>query len=918
MDTTEKVKILPRKAKQQKKFILDCCNISNRQVTAWVNLFRTFNKFIDLHFELCILNTDSYSVPKTDQSISLINDYPIDFNKDFVVLFDSKTLSLALLNKFDTIFIEPQKEPEHINHLLYPILGSLQPLNHHLKSWVPVCTLITSMFNGDEYKEAFLENTAKFKELQNIETFIFRPKSDGQEHLNLMSFGQDNTSLIYVWLAVDPGLYDVWNLGVRLSSSSFCSNANIDDKRSSEHVFKLVKALEGNKTVDIASTSLRVTDVKNQSWSESENEVVWYQPKTSEIYGVEKLAKFNNQQQKIVSHNIPHCMPVWRTKLHRTNGYFTESRFGPSSDWEFWLRCGTRGSKLYLLNQDLGLHYRAPQSYWRRNPKAKNFDDIIVNEYFNGSRQRSVPLSQNLKSLEIGAIAKALKENDFWAGIGLLYEFLRKEAIKFESQKDFLKLLCESKLEIELQYLVDATNRLAPVSELKDTYHDFIGFYLRGLSKKNVSDDLYTRLLVLTDKVISFEDPVLGWISKAKVYQLKSLPELETKCLQEAYQTHQYNFWCNVNRVYGLAESLSYFLERLIEVPKMSDFSWLTRGRTLYFLPDYSHGNPYQKLLYQNFEQLGVEVKGLSEADSINLDLSRFEAGDVLHIHWINIFFNKETQESITDVLNNFMSNLLLLRQRGVKVVWTVHNRQNHEQLNLDIEYEFRNQLSKLCDAVLLHHPLIEMEIKDWLHENANIQIIEHGLYQDIYKNDTVKAEARKKIGIDEKKLTIATLGKIKEYKDLVPKIQVFKKAILENEFSANYLIAGKIFCKKTLAEIKSFKNDSFKVVNKFIDDDEVQLYLNSADYVLLSYRDILTSGGFFQAMSFSKQVLAPSQGSLKYYVTDGVNGYKYSSDEELNTILVSLKLNCENVSIAENLVNWPIKRTNLIPHQLL
>lgn len=892
----------------QKQFILNCSKLNNKQVFMWLDLLFWLNSMSKSNFEIVLLNSNFDRSTINNKKLTLISDYTVDYKNNFVVLFDSKTLTQALLSCFDVVFLETQHEPEYINHTLFPLAKSgLPEYTHYFKSWEPMCTLLTSMFNGDEYKEEFLENTHSFIELHNIEVLIFRPNSMGKEHGDLLAFGLQNSSLVYAWLAKDPGLYDVWNLGIRMSSAPYCSNANIDDKRSPEHVVELVKGLEQNAKIDVGSTSLRVTDTKVQLWNESTNDNVWYLAEKSEIYSVEKLIKFNKKQQKIVSHNIPHCMPVWRSKLHRVNGYFTEIKYGPSSDWEFWLRCGTAGSQFYLLNKELGLHYRAPQSYWRRNPNAKDFDGKILNEYFKNDVARVQPLSQGIRSLKYGCIIDAFGKNDYWMGISFLYTQLQNHTPSSKVERELLAKICSSILEADLGYLVDAANKLSPVSKVRDTFFDFLGFYLRGLNEVRISNTLFSQLLMLADKVISAENKVLGWLIKAKTYQVNNENTFETLCLREAYQSNPYDFWCNVNRFYGLKERLPYFLTRLVEVPQISDLSWLTPGRTIYYLPDYTQGNPYQKLLYQNFEQFDVRVKGLSEAESLSLDISSFDSGDVLHIHWINILFENQTIDSIDAVLDKFLGQLRLLKQKSVKVVWTVHNRQNHQQLDLEIEYQFRKELSKLCDVVLLHHPIIEMELKAWLNKDANLQIIEHGLYINVYKNEISKNEARKRIGIDTEKLTITTLGKIKEYKDLANKLKVIRQAIRENNLQVTYVIAGKIFCKETLAEINDSETDSIIAVKKFIKDDDIQLYLNSADYVLLSYRDILTSGGFFQAMTFSKNVLAPDLGSLQYYVADGVNGYKYSSDEELSTILVSLKSHYRNVSIAENLVNWPV-----------
>lgn len=98
-------------------------------------------------------------------------------------------------------------------------------------------------------------------------------------------------------------------------------------------------------------------------------------------------------------------------------------------------------------------------------------------------------------------------------------------------------------------------------------------------------------------------------------------------------------------------------------------------------------------------------------------------------------------------------------------------------------------------------------------------------------------------------------------------------------------------------------------VENRFIKDEEVQVFLNCCDFVLLSYRDILTSGSFFQAVTFDRPVLSPSLGSLQYYVCDGVNGYLYDS-YDLKSILKSLKVSQPDSNVTKigkcEYSDWP------------
>jgi glycosyltransferase involved in cell wall biosynthesis len=60
------------------------------------------------------------------------------------------------------------------------------------------------------------------------------------------------------------------------------------------------------------------------------------------------------------------------------------------------------------------------------------------------------------------------------------------------------------------------------------------------------------------------------------------------------------------------------------------------------------------------------------------------------------------------------------------------------------------------------------------------------------------------------------------------------------------------------------------------VDDVDVQLYFEAADWVVLPYRDVLTSGSALLALSFGRPVVAPRRGCLADLdETDGVLRYE-------------------------------------------
>ena len=66
----------------------------------------------------------------------------------------------------------------------------------------------------------------------------------------------------------------------------------------------------------------------------------------------------------------------------------------------------------------------------------------------------------------------------------------------------------------------------------------------------------------------------------------------------------------------------------------------------------------------------------------------------------------------------------------------------------------------------------------------------------------------------------------------------------------------------------------------KFIPDEEVQVFFNAADVVILPYRAVLTSGSAILAISFGKPVIAPALGLITDLIRDGEEGLLYDPDE--------------------------------------
>jgi hypothetical protein len=106
-------------------------------------------------------------------------------------------------------------------------------------------------------------------------------------------------------------------------------------------------------------------------------------------------------------------------------------------------------------------------------------------------------------------------------------------------------------------------------------------------------------------------------------------------------------------------------------------------------IPDYRKGNPYQILLQKTLEKRGFTVNFSHFSYSLFplLHARRQHKNlDVIHIHWIVDIIKRLSwsKNPIMFYLKCFlmMTDCWMVRLSGVKVIWTIHNKFEHEQLD--------------------------------------------------------------------------------------------------------------------------------------------------------------------------------------------------------------------------------------------
>ena len=841
---------------------------------------------------------------------------------DFLVVSSIASLSYPILNSIDLVWMRIQKLDFSLHKSLYlrAMRSSTQRLYFDISKidlYQPRCSILTSVYDGDIYIDNFLENSRQLVDYDKFEHFIVLPDSPGNEFKQILEHTSQHKNVIFLRLQKDPGLYAVWNIAIKLSHSPYLTNANIDDFRASDHIKKLITELDKFPEAVAAASALYITDQPNQVFSPNLNLPIWYESSEPELVPGNKLIKMLDNQ--VIAHNFLHCMPVWRSSLHFYYGYFDETSAGPSADWEFWMRCASRNSKFIRQGEPLGVHYKAPESYWRRKTKGteQDYTASILARYVDSHSQLKMceqttrayqlveKLVSNLKSplRLIDVIHQCSNQHNRHLRIGenfsLAVNYILKKQFAlanksnkdietFESDKNYL---CKERVYLLIDLLAQL---LTEMEVIKAEEQQLDGYWSSIFELQRLGYETESFLLA------------------SRMSRLLSNHDQESLLLKRSYESNSELFWGLINRIYRFTKSLPDVFKNMGISEQYFNPKTFNQTQPIYYFPDYSKGNPYQRELYRSSIEAGCSVIGINTYNELVELVHKKESG-LLHIHWLNAIFDKVTESELDARSESFLQIINELKTRGWKVFWTVHNKYSHSNMFKSVERRLRNQLSDLADKVLLHHPAAVPILKDWISESAHIEFQEHGPYPTNILSTQESQRVRAQLGIEHNELVLGFFGKIKPYKALDKLLSQLLPLV---EFGTRFklIIAGQQMCDKSKKIIALFPKHLTVIDNDFITNDALSEYYSATDFVVLSYEDILTSGSLFQSFSYAKPVIAPSLGTIPPFVIDGFNGFIYKESSDLKYIFSqlqnlnshNLKLFSQNALQSAQIIQWP------------
>jgi glycosyltransferase involved in cell wall biosynthesis len=288
-------------------------------------------------------------------------------------------------------------------------------------------------------------------------------------------------------------------------------------------------------------------------------------------------------------------------------------------------------------------------------------------------------------------------------------------------------------------------------------------------------------------------------------------------------------------------------------------FYWEPEGLTI------ERANPYGAMLARAMADIGVEVVPGYRTDPWDQDwlVNNQEEVGVLHQNWPHYNYDVGNLAGSVSRCADFVGYLARARSLGYKVVWTVHNFYPHKSTSHELDRLARFALTSLATAIIVHCRYGAELVEKHFYRADGVFQIPHGNFIDVYPNTVTKDEARRRLGLPAGNFIYLYFGNIRPYKGLEALFDAF---VHLPDADTTLLFAGKFHADYGEEDAQSLRGTDPRIevrASPHIPRENLQLYINAADVIVLPFLDVLTSGSAITTLGFGRPVIVPAIGCL-------------------------------------------------------
>lgn len=302
-----------------------------------------------------------------------------------------------------------------------------------------------------------------------------------------------------------------------------------------------------------------------------------------------------------------------------------------------------------------------------------------------------------------------------------------------------------------------------------------------------------------------------------------------------------------------------------------------------------NHKNPYVALVIEAISKAGYEVYDLEDIKSNHKLAKEIK---VINLNWFDSISDCPLWKAIALLLRQIL-RIEYYKRCGMKIIYTLHNKQPHDTKYKRINYILMKFLCKKSDYIVVLCNYSKEVLKTFLtveEIEKKMRVMYLPSYEGAYSKDKVLIS---ELHISEKpNMHILFMGSVRPYKNIELILEVANKL---KEKNIEFVIAGKTSSKDYERMIKdkveNLSNVNF--ISRFIDDSEMTSFYDWADIVLipLDTKSSLNSSSAVLAFTMGKTVIIPKIGTVRDFPEELMFTYEYENESE-HLILLSDKIN--------------------------
>jgi glycosyltransferase involved in cell wall biosynthesis len=280
-------------------------------------------------------------------------------------------------------------------------------------------TAIASLYRGGRFIEQFMDNiTSQSCFRDYCELIIVDADSPDNESEVIDRFCKHHKNILYQRVNHRIGIYEAWNIAVKLARGEYLTNTNLDDLRRCESIELQAAVLDNLSFVDVVyqdfyySFDFRLTFQEIARFGYKSN---------LPVITVHNMMKFNS----------PHNAPMWRKRLHDAHGLFDAS-YTSAGDYEFWMRCLAAKCVFYKINDAHVVYYQNPHGLsTRRDSRGVDEAKRILKTYARRliSNDVVIPREQFIQNVSPDFMVEHSSDDSRY---GIVQSALRETAVKLK------------------------------------------------------------------------------------------------------------------------------------------------------------------------------------------------------------------------------------------------------------------------------------------------------------------------------------------------------------------------------------------------------------------------------------------------------------------------------------------------------